>query len=318
MRSSSLEEWEDIAGSGIWDHVDVDEEGKRIPRTPLEELEEPLSDPFKLLDRLASFQGFVKSSSEIKQEHVSIDINRRRFFLIGWGDLHLDSLHADIPRLRRELELIEALNAGVVFLGDGTDNPVKYQNFDTFLQPKVSRYIFGQIMDRIRKRLLGMIEGCHERHGWEMADVNYIEEYCRTWGIPYIGDRGTLSLHLSSVSYRFGVGHKLRGYSMYNPFHSGIRLLREEFPEANGVMTGHIHQTGIACQVEQGEQKAIMVIGARKMGDRHAERAGFVPTEANKNLPVLELDGERRGYAIYNDIEECAAKNLGRTGGDGV
>jgi hypothetical protein len=183
----------------------------------------------------------------------------------------------------------EVPNLYMVFLGDGLDNPVKYQWFDQTINPKLGRLIFAQMMDRIKPKILAMLSGDHERHGVEKADLDYVEEYARTRRIPFLGQRGRLNLVLKDRVFRIGLSHRGKGQSYYNPFHGLVRLIREEFPDADAVFAGHIHQSACAFQVEQGRQRALLVIGTKKVGDRFAEAYGFSAFEEAKRLPVLKL-----------------------------
>ena len=260
------------------------------------------ADIFELIGEMRDVQALNDTS--VAKTHVIKKIDYERIFLVGYGDLHIENLGTDLDRIETELKIMSKIpNLFVVFMGDLTDSSVKYlnNNFDTYLTPKAAREFGYRIFDALGEKLICALSGCHEKHGEEVADYDYVEEYCKRTGVPFLNERGLLTLELANErTVNIAVAHKAQGYSMYNPFHPAIRIVRENYPEADVVIIAHQHQSGIAIQNEQGKPRAMMTIGSRKQGDRYATRRGFTPQLPNKNLPVLEiLPG---GFKILNDI----------------
>lgn len=260
------------------------------------------ADIFELIGKMRDVQALNNTS--IKETHVIKKIDYEQIFLVGYGDLHIENLGTDLDRIEMELKIMSSIpNLYVVFMGDLTDSSVKYlnNNFDTYLTPKAAREFGYRIFDALGEKLIVALSGCHEKHGEEVADFDYVEEYCKRNGVPFLNERGLLTLELANKRIlNIAVAHKAQGYSMYNPFHPAIRIVREKYPEADVVITAHQHQSGIAIQTEQDKPRAMMTIGSRKQGDRYATRRGFTPQAPNKNLPVLEIVSG--GYKILNDI----------------
>ena len=257
---------------------------------------------YELIGKMRDVQALNDTS--ITETHVIKKIDYKSIFLVGYGDLHIENLGTDLDRIETELKIMSWIpNLYVVFMGDLTDSSVKYlnNNFDTYLTPKAAREFGYRIFDALGDKLIVALSGCHEKHGEEVADFDYVEEYCKRNSVPFLNERGLLTLELANNRIlNIAVAHKAQGYSMYNPFHPAIRIVRENYPEADVVITAHQHQSGIAIQNEQGKPRAMMTIGSRKQGDRYATRRGFAPQLPNKNLPVLEiLPG---GFKILNDI----------------
>lgn len=267
------------------------------------------ADIYQLINKMRTVQAMNDTS--IAETHVIKKIDYERIFLVGYGDLHIENMGTDLDRIEMELKVMSQIpNLYVVFMGDLTDSSVKYlnNNFDTYLTPKAAREFGYRIFDALGEKLICALSGCHEKHSEEVADFDYVEEYCKRKGVPFLDERGLLTLELANERIlNIAVAHKAQGYSMYNPFHPAIRMVREKYPEADVVITAHQHQSGIAIQSEQDKPRAMMTIGSRKQGDRYATRRGFSPQLPNKNLPVLEvLPG---GYKILNDI--ILLRNLG-------
>jgi hypothetical protein len=267
------------------------------------------TDIYELIAKMRDVQGLNDTS--IAESHVIKKIDYERIFLVGYGDLHIENLGTDLDRIEMELKIMSRIpNLFVVFMGDLTDSSVKYlnNNFDTYLTPKAAREFGYRIFDALGEKLICALSGCHEKHGEEVADFDYVEEYCKRNDVPFLNERGLLTLELANDRIlNVALAHKAQGYSMYNPFHPAIRIVREKYPDADVVITAHQHQSGIAVQNEQDKARAMMTIGSRKQGDRYATRRGFPPQLPNKNLPVLEVIPG--GYKIMNDIS--LLKNLG-------
>lgn len=240
----------------------------------------------------------------IDQSHITKQIKYDSAFIVGYGDLHLENLGTDLNRIEQELKIMQRIpNLYVIFMGDLTDNSVKYptNSFDTYLTPKSAREFGYKIFDTLGEKLIGCLSGCHEKHGEQIADYDYVEEYCKNNHAPFLNERGVIDLILKDErKLTIAVAHKAQGYSMYNPFHPAIRIVREHYPDADVIITAHQHQSGIAIQNEQNRTRAMMVIGSRKLNDRYAVRRGFISQNPNKNLPVLEI--RPGGYKIVNDI----------------
>lgn len=273
------------------------------------ESEDAEEDIYAIIRKMHTVQ--TMNTTSIAQPEIHKRINSDRIYLVGYGDLHIENLGTDLERIETELRIMsETPNLYVVFMGDLTDNSVKYleNNFDTYLTPKAARGFGCRIFDALGDKLICAIKGCHEAHSEEKADYDYVEEYCKNNHISFLNERGILTLELANEHVlNIALAHKAQGYSMYNPFHPAIRLIREHYPEADVVITAHQHQSGIAIQNEQGKPRAMITIGTRKQGDRYATRRGFIPQLPNKNLPVLQII--QGGYKILNDItllkDEC-------------
>jgi len=243
--------------------------------------------------------------AEIKRERVRVKLELEKLILVPWGDLHLDNIATRLDRIETEFKTVQRLKeAYVVFLGDATDNPVLYfDSFDTYLTPEASRSIIYDVFDQLGEKLLALLRGCHERHGEERADFDYIKQYAQMRNKPFLAEKGIVEIQLKKTKYTFGFAHKLLGYSVYNPFHPAIRAIREEFGQAiDGIITAHTHQSACAIMHEQGKQRAFLAIGTRKVADRYARKRGFRSFEAQLALPVLELNGLEKGFSIHSDL----------------
>jgi len=278
------------------------------------------NDIYTLIDNMRTTQ--VMNNVSIAQSEITKKIDSDNIYLVGYGDLHIENLGTDLDRIELELKIMASIpNLYVVFMGDLTDSSVKYlnNNFDTYLTPKAAREFGYRIFDALGSKLICALSGCHEKHSEEVADFDYVEEYCKQNTIPFLNERGSITLELANNrKLEIAVAHKAQGYSMYNPFHPAIRIIREHYPNADVVITAHQHQSGIAIQNEQNISRAMMTIGTRKQGDRYAVRAGFTSQTPNKNLPVLEI--LPKGYKLLNDIsllegegEKIQERKLGKS-----
>lgn len=257
-----------------------------------------------------SFSQYQEAAQKVEPRVpvIEAEVESDHAYLVGWGDWHIENIGSNIERLESDLKCYDDLDDKVsLFLGDGSDNAVnKYpdSSFETLAPPHLSRKLVLMALRGIRGTLVGMISGCHEEHGRQQADFDYIEELSTRWNIDYLGYQGMVNLTVGDVEYKIFATHKGKGYSMYNPFHGGVRFLWEEYPQANISMIGHHHQSGAAVQPIQGKQKAIVAIGTYKTGDKYSRRRNFPQNIQNLQTPVLELDGEKRGYKIYPDIRD--------------
>lgn len=242
------------------------------------------------------------------QEHTTAQLQPNgdgKAYLVGIGDLHLENVQTYSDKIERDLRTIrQQKGAGVVVPGDLTDSPVKYKDgsHHTVAATSDARKLAETALALIKHKILAMSSGCHERHGEEQADYNHVADLAQRWDIPYLGFQGSLELQVGKQYYNIAVSHKGKGHSMYNDHHSGIRIIRESYPDAEIIITGHNHRAGHLDQAEQGQRKLVLSIGTYKQGDWYARSEGHTSGEANLNTPVVILDSKRHHFEVLSDI----------------
>lgn len=238
-------------------------------------------------------------------EDVVIQIPDDPFYLTAFGDFHLESLWADMEKLHRDLEYIrDKPGLYAVFVGDGTDNPIKHRgsSFDAVCPPSLARKAFVEYIGVIQAKLVGLVTGCHEKFAQEMADYNVIEELSQRLKIPYLGYGGRVVIHAAGTPVVVSAAHKGLGTSYMNDFHPCVRQIRERDQDADVVAVAHNHISGIAIQEIAGKQRVLIRSGAYKVADRFAQHLGFRPLACHLKTPVVKIWAKERRFKILDDI----------------
>lgn len=264
-------------------------------------------DKYELWESFREYQKNVRKNQQFN-ENIQAQISpndQGKAYLIGIGDLHIENIMAYNDKLESDIkELMNREDVGIIVPGDLSDNAVKYMDlsFETLAGPKDARRMAKMILGLVKDKILAMSSGCHERHSDEEADYNHIQDLCGRWDIPYLGHKGLITLWIGEQKYSVAVSHKGKGHSMYNDLHSAVRMVREQYSDADIVITAHTHQMGYLSQVEQGERRLMVSIGSYKQDDRYSRSRNFLNSQDNLNTPVIELDAKRKKFEVFHDI----------------
>ena len=263
-------------------------------------------DKYELWRSFKEYQKNVRKNRQFKENiKASIKPKNGKAYLIGLGDLHIENIMAYNDKLESDiLTLMEREDVGILVPGDLSDNAVKYMDlsFETLAGPKDARRMAKMVLGLVKDKIIAMSSGCHERHSDEEADYNHIQDLCGRWDIPYLGHKGLVDLQVGQINYQVAVSHKGKGNSMYNDLHSAVRMVREQYSEADIVVTAHIHQAGFLSQVEQGRRRLMVSIGSYKQDDRYSRSRNFLNSQDNLDTPVIQLSADKKKFEVFHDI----------------
>ncbi|MEJ2636872.1 MAG: hypothetical protein P8184_16485 [Calditrichia bacterium] len=201
-------------------------------------------DYFKILEDYKRVRGGSKIKSV---QDAEIKTRSGWAFIVFTGDWHLGSFYVKLKELESLIDFVaDSPDVYAVFVGDMVDNFRRFRSTEALfgqLPPNDQFKILASIIDRLT------IGGKIAAATWGNHDVEFDE---RNAGFSYVKNLmkerttffdtlGKLRLKVDDVVYNIGLTHHYKGESIYNPNHSHIRFIKEQFPDSDIVATGHKH-----------------------------------------------------------------------------
>lgn len=116
-------------------------------------------------------------------------------YIIPIGDLHIGDPLFDEKKLKRMLEWIrKEPNTFVILMGDILNCATKNSVSDTYSEiqnPQQAKKYAGELLDPVKDRILGSIDGNHEFRIWKESGVDIAEDLAERLDCPY-GKEGLL------------------------------------------------------------------------------------------------------------------------------
>ncbi|TVM01735.1 MAG: hypothetical protein CV087_10480 [Candidatus Brocadia sp. WS118] len=207
------------------------------------------------------------------------------------ADWHLGNFGVDYGQVESLVDFVaDRPNVYLVTVGDLIDNFRRFRSTEA---------LFGQIPPNDQYRILESLlerlgeNGRHIASTWGNHDVEFDEKLS---GFSYVAQLlqknthyfkgiGKLQLQVNEQEYIVGLTHFYKGHSMYNPVHSHIRFLREQFPDCDIVATGHKHFPAAGWwpnwQNEGAKVQYMVQVGSPKNSDTYSQRYYGRPVSGN-------------------------------------
>ena len=206
----------------------------------------------------------VRENTEEVYDRCEVGLTSDRPIAVGLaGDWHLGAT-LDYEMLKRDVEIMAThpLVRGVFMLGDLTDsaffNPAQDEDMFSFEEQK---QMMVSILDYIGKdKILAIWKGNHD-HKWERkTGTSKYDGLSERYNCPVFYGNAFVDFRLNDIRFNLMGSHRLRGNSIYNNAHAGIRAHRE-VQGLDVAFCGHTHKRGILEQPVRSFDGARIVYG---------------------------------------------------------
>lgn len=221
------------------------------------------------------------------------------------SDLHVGHVNCDMPRLRRDLELVRN-TPGVyaVLLGDLIDNVVtavtsRGMSHEQLAPIRVQKALVDDAVEFLGAgNVLGMVLGNHDAFSIRSDDYDPVAYWAKKTGCPYLGPFGFLNVTVGAETYRILASHMFRMRSSFNLTHQAKRL--EDFQgAADAVFTGHTHESAAESTYRQHRHKFYGQCGSYLSTTRYSKSLGF--GQVNADMPGVILWPDRHKVLGFQD-----------------
>lgn len=198
--------------------------------------------------------------------------------IIPLGDLHIGSENSDIRKVFKMLD--QYSDAKIIFLGDLIDNAIAGSLGDVYSQkdnPHGTIKQINQLFNKYHDRILGVVDGNHERRTWRKVGVNPIQLLCDEKRIPYSDDLMVIDVSLKNGKRLKGIKNRINYKIACHHGSSGGR-----FQERS--MRQHRYFTSVITGVD------VYLAGHTHIPEFH-KTAIFEYDAKNKNIMKREIFG---------------------------
>jgi len=205
----------------------------------------PLNDFFDLAHKHQKLHQDLSQSQDIAKIKFTTDENW--IAIVFSADWHFGSVSVDYKSLEAHLKTIIDNPLYLITVGDLNDN---FRRFRT-LQPVLSQIFSPKEQAEFLRALIPEMSGKWLAATWGNHDIEFDEQLYGESPIKellskhfaYFNGKGILELQINKEIYRIGMSHYFKGHSIYNPTHSLIRAIKDDFgPLVQVVVQGHKHQ----------------------------------------------------------------------------
>lgn len=265
--------------------------------------DEPISD---ILDRKAKhFERKAKAQSD--RDWFEIKVNETKpYGILLIGDPHLDDDGANIPLLRRHLEIASRSGVYCLNIGDTTNNWVGrlerlYANQET--SKNTGKRLVEWLMFESGASWLCWVLGNHD--AWNEG-VDFHMRLAKH-KIPVIDWRAQFKLvHPSGTEARIDASHGRKGSSIWNNLHATLRAAKLG-EVADLLCTGHTHNYGME-DLEIAERRHscwIVQLRGYKFFDDHALHNNFAEHQRGSAVfAIVDPNNTRRPVIqCFEDVE---------------
>lgn len=247
---------------------------------------------------------------DIERDEVSVTLPDDRPVLIVFSsDWHCGHTSCQMPRLRRDLELIRATPGCYAILGgDLLDNPntsvlSRGMSHEQLAPLRIQKQLVEEATEYLgAENVLAMLLGNHDAWSIRTDDFDPIAYLCKRLGCPYLGAYGFVNVTLGAQTYRILAAHQFRMRSSFNKTHQGKRLM-DFMGSADVVFTGHTHDS--AVEMTHIRQKPVFIgqAGSYLRSSRYSKALGFTPS--SPEMPgALLFPHEHKVIPVYDAFTE--------------
>lgn len=261
-------------------------------------------------ESILDFQGALEEKS-IEQNKVTIKINTKKWIGIALqGDLHIGNMATDYKTMLEHRDIIAATDDLYVCLnGDYCDNYIPSSHvagmFEALFPPAVQKNLAKDYIEKLKKKVLALVSGCHDLWGMKAADFDLTEYLAKHGEAAYLGNGGVINLIVGKQPYKIMMRHKYRFNSQDNP----TATVKKMFEKSGGFDVGvvsHNHVAAIEECVKEGLDGSLKRLfiraGTYKIHDRFGKQIGF--SEGDISVPVVLFNPAKRDIRGFQNLEE--------------
>lgn len=176
-------------------------------------------------------------------------IRDNKMVLVPLGDVHAGSKHCKLDEFEKNIQWIyDTPNVYVLGMGDlietGTKSSIGGSIYEqnSFVQEQLE-YMVSVLTPLVkRKKILGLLDGNHERRIYNEDGLNLTKIMCMILGIPYFGNSIFMDLKVGSARYSLFATHGSSGAKLdYTKIKACTDLAA--FNSADIYCYGHVHTT---------------------------------------------------------------------------
>lgn len=213
-----------------------------------------------------------------KQEVYEINLPERPFGIVNFSDFHIGNAGTVLEELEKDIELLVSTpGLYAVIGGDSIDNHIKILSaiIKSNTTPQEQFYALGYVLKRMAPKLLAMISGNHE--GWSSV-LNGLDAQgvlAKQLKIIYDPEQIFLTINIGEASYRFGIRHKYRFNSAFNPTHSVKRWWENSERDCDIMIVNHHHYGTIESFERHGRKRWAIRGSTYLLWDEYARKCGY-------------------------------------------
>lgn len=232
--------------------------------------------------------------------------------IVAMGDMHIGSSATDYDRLAWVQEQARKKRCHLIQIGDFLDEMIL-----PWAQMELAEQM-SSIREQVAAashwlagcgdRMLAMVAGNHDLWAARRTGMAHIEHAMVAAGVRPVYSRGELRLGLvvgpQKLRYEVVMRHKVSGSSQYRASHGVQRwhMFNERDTNADVVIAGHTHKSGVSKQRMHGKMRHGVQLGAYKMSemDGYAITEGF-PNENESPDMLLVFHHDRHQIDVHED-----------------
>lgn len=261
-------------------------------------------------ESILDFQEALDEKS-IEQNKVNIRINTKQWIGIAFqGDLHIGNMATDYKTMLMHRDIIARTeNLYVCLNGDYCDNYIPSSHvagmFEALFPPAVQKNLAKDYIEKLKKKVLALVSGCHDLWGMKAADFDLTEYLAKHGEAAYLGNGGVVNLIVGKQEYKIMMRHKYRFNSADNP----TSTVKKMFEKSGGFDVGvvsHHHVAAIEECIKEGLDGSLKRLfiraGTYKIHDRFGKQIGF--SEGDISVPVVLFNPYKRDIRGFQNLEE--------------
>ncbi len=263
------------------------------------------ADVDNFLDTMKLLQKSQKKLST-KQTSTTISIDDNKPIGIAHtGDWHLGHKGVDYERFDLDMNLLENTEGMYAFLlGDYAERAIKHKgsHFGELVSPGMQDRLVLRQMERLRRKALAIVRGCHDAWEEALTDNDFMEEICLRANAVNLWHGGKVTLKLGNQEYLWRLRHKYPYESSLNPGNSMRRLMERQGP-CDVAAGAHKHEHYFFHGQIMEELRVLLRPGSYKIWDDFAQQLGG--WEAKPIMPVVIIFPDKKELLPVPDIRQA-------------
>jgi hypothetical protein len=226
------------------------------------------------------------------------------------GDAHIGGKGVDYDRLMKVADMANSNpNVFCLQIGDLIDsmiwNKVKVERWKTPLDIPGELRMGAHWLAKVVPKCVGIVGGNHDTVSYKMTGYAHIDAVLQMVGnkIPYNPHQLNLTLFVGEQPYVVVLRHKVPGKSQFRATHGAAKWFRWAPLDADMMIAGHIHVSGIQPVDLAGKRRWAVQLGAYKIVDEYADEHGFLHDCQTPDAFAI-FHPDRKHIQCFEDIDE--------------
>ncbi|MEM4205770.1 MAG: metallophosphoesterase [Nitrososphaerota archaeon] len=247
----------------------------------------------------------------MEEKPIYIKENADKVYLIPISDIHMGSKFCDIEKLMGYIDWIkDNKHSYVILIGDVFDVATRESAtspFDQSLPLNDAMEFMSDIIKPIRNRVIGCVDGNHERRLKKFANLDVLQTWCASNNIRYCGSSAVIVFDVKKIRYVFFAHHTTGGGQTIGGKINRVTRLVNIFNGADCYLGGHNHSKALGEDAIYYLDEKDMKIKSRKIlyvdcgsfhmySDSYAESAGLPPSHTGS--PRIRMNGSKKDLHI--------------------